>query len=100
MGKIYKVSEIEGLKTFTSYTSFQGKSLEEVLHQNKGVNSERRHEPEETEYPAREKWKKISRRVKKIREARITLAEDNLSTLQQVMEKFIQKNKSITMPNM
>lgn len=55
MGKIYKVSEIEGLKTFTSYTSFQGKSLEEVLHQNKGVNSERRHEPEETEYPAREK---------------------------------------------
>lgn len=37
--------------------------------------------------------------VKKIREARITLAEDNLSTLQQVTEKFIQKKESITMPN-
>lgn len=33
---IQTVSEIEGLKTFTSDTSFQGKSLEDVLHQNKG----------------------------------------------------------------
>lgn len=43
--------------------------------------------------------KKNLQGVKKIREARITLAEDNLSTLQQVTEKFIPKKESITMPN-
>ena len=36
----------------------------------------------------------------KIREARTTRAEDNLSTLQQVMEKFLQKDENIIMLNM